>query len=175
MTIYTEAFDAAVDKAMMYEVGGFWKLTPDVLAGLCDTPARQKGTGYVNDPVDPGGETKFGVAKNANPSLDIKAMTWEDAKAVYFNKYWLTAKCDKLPSRLAKLHFDGAINHGPKKAGMFLQKAVQATIDEIQICNTICDLRAQFYNDIVSAKPTQVKYLKGWLRRVEEMRTFVTS
>jgi lysozyme family protein len=173
MTIYTEAFDAAVDKAMMYEVGGFWKLTPDVLAGLCDTPARQKGTGYVNDPVDPGGETKFGVAKNANPSLDIKAMTWEDAKAVYFNKYWLTA-----------------INHGPKKAGMFLQKAVQATpdgnvgpntlakvsaIDEIQICNTICDLRAQFYNDIVSAKPTQVKYLKGWLRRVEEMRTFVTS
>ena len=27
--------------------------------------------GYVNDPKDPGGETKFGLSHRANPDLDI--------------------------------------------------------------------------------------------------------
>jgi lysozyme family protein len=175
---------------MLYEVGGFWKLTPEVEAGLCETQAQKHATGYVNDPDDAGGETKFGVAKNANADLDIKAMTWEDAKAVYNKRYWLAGACDHLPSRLAVLHFDGCVNHGIKKAGMFLQMAVNTTPDgsvgpatlakvavahEIETCNKVCDLRAQFYRDIVTSKPTQAKYLNGWLRRIEEMRVFVTD
>lgn len=188
MTTYTEAFEAAVDHAMLYEVGGFWKLTPEVQAGLCETPAQKKATGYVNDPDDAGGETKYGVAKNANPDLDIVSMDWEDAKAVYYKRYWLAGSCDQMPSRLAVLHFDGCVNHGIKKASMFLQRAVGtspdgeigpatlakvAAVDELQTCNTVCDFREQFYRDIVANKPTQSKYLNGWLRRINEMRTFV--
>jgi len=188
MTTYTNAYDAALNHAMIYEVGGHWKLTPDVEAGFCDTPARRKATGYVNDPDDAGGETKYGVAKNANKDLDIKTMTWEDAKEVYFNRYWLAGSCDQLPSRLAVLHFDGCVNHGVKKASMFLQKAVGTTPDgnigtmtlakvqvaeELTTCAKICDLREQFYRDIVTNKPTQAKFLNGWLRRITEMRAFV--
>ena len=28
--------------------------------------------GYVNDPADPGGETKYGISKKAYPTVDIK-------------------------------------------------------------------------------------------------------
>ena len=39
--------------------------------------------GYVNDPLDPGGETKFGISKRSYPTLDIAALTREDARAIY--------------------------------------------------------------------------------------------
>jgi lysozyme family protein len=185
---YSSAFEEAVSHAMLYEVGGHWKLTSEVEAGLCDTPARRKATGYVNDPDDAGGETKYGVAKNANQDLDIKVMTWEDAKAVYYKRYWLAGSCDKMTPRLAVLHFDGCVNHGIKKASMFLQISVGTTADgaigpatlakaaslnELDTCAKICDRRAQFYRDIVANKPTQAKFLNGWLRRITEMRAFV--
>jgi lysozyme family protein len=188
MTTFTKAFEAAVSHAMLYEVGGFWQVTPEVQAGLCETPAQRRATGYVNDPDDAGGETKFGVAKNANTDLDIKALTWDDAKEVYYKRYWLGGSCDHMPSRLAVLHFDGCVNHGIKKAGMFLQRAVGTTPDgdvgpatlakvavahELETCGKVCDFRAQFYRDIVTNKPVQAKYLNGWLRRINEMRTFV--
>ena len=36
--------------------------------------------GYVNDPDDAGGETKYGIAKRWYPSVDIKNLTKEQAK-----------------------------------------------------------------------------------------------
>lgn len=68
MPNYTNAFEKAIDHAMLYEVGGFWNVNhPAVARGLIDTSANRKAVGYVNDPDDRGGETKFGVARNANP------------------------------------------------------------------------------------------------------------
>lgn len=188
MTQYTKAYEEAVSHAMIYEVGGHWKLTPEVEQGLCDTPAQKRATGYVHDPLDAGGETKYGVAKNANPDLNIKTMTWAEAKEVYYKRYWLAGSCDKMPSRLAVLHFDGCVNHGVKNANMFLQRAVGTVPDgqvgpatltkvgltnELAACATICDIREQFYRNIVARKPNQVRFLNGWLRRINEMRTFV--
>ena len=31
--------------------------------------------GYINDPNDPGGETKYGISKRSYPALDIKNLT----------------------------------------------------------------------------------------------------
>ena len=39
--------------------------------------------GYVNDPDDPGGETKYGISKRSYPALDIKNLTVEQATAIY--------------------------------------------------------------------------------------------
>lgn len=190
MATYTPQFEEALNHAMLYEVGGFWKLTPDVMLGLCTTREQKKATGYVNDPADSGGETKFGVAKNANPTLNIKSMTWEDAKAVYYRKYWLASSCDKLPPQVAKIVFDGSINHGVDKSLKFMQRAIGVLedgnigpltlakingLDQIAVCNKISDIREKFYKDIVAAKPTQAKFLNGWLRRIDEVRKFTTS
>ena len=38
--------------------------------------------GYVNDPVDPGGETNFGIAKRSHPDVDIANLTKEGAKEI---------------------------------------------------------------------------------------------
>ena len=42
--------------------------------------------GYVNDPDDPGGETKFGIAKKFNPDVDIKNLTKEAFKKGFIQK-----------------------------------------------------------------------------------------
>lgn len=191
MTTYTRAFEEALNKDMHYEVGGFWDVNhPAVAQGLIDTAANRKAVGYVNDPNDRGGETKFGVAKNPNPDIDVTNLTWEGAKAVYYIRYWIAGKCDRLPPRVAVLHFDGCVNHGLKRANMFLQRAAgvkpdgsvgaitiakAAQLNELQLCNSICDQREQFYRQIVQKNPSQKKYLNGWLRRITEMREFVTS
>jgi len=191
MATYTTAFERAIDHVMLYEVGGFWNVNhPAVKLGLIDTAANRRAVGYVNDPNDNGGETKFGVAKNANPDLNITRLTWDQAKAVYYQRYWLTGKCDQFSPRLAVLHFDGCVNHGVKRANIFLQQAVGANADGIigsatlakikmapimPLLNSICDQREQFYRAIVRANPSQVKYLAGWLRRISEVRSFVTQ
>jgi len=188
--MYTLAYENAVNHAMLYEVGGHWKLTPEVEAGLIETREQRRAVGYVNDPDDAGGETKYGVARNANPDLDITNLVWEDAKAVYYKRYWLAGSCDKLPSRVAVLHFDGCVNHGIARANKFLQRSVGADDDgvignitlgliqdalEIDLCHNICDQREKFYNEIVANKPSQRKYLGGWMRRISEMREFTTD
>ena len=191
MSIYTKAFDAAIDHAMLYEVGGFWNVNhPAVQQGLINTADQRRAVGYVNDPDDRGGETKFGVAKNANPDLNIRALTWDQAKAVYYRRYWLAGKCDQMPGRVAVLHFDVCVNNGVGRAAIFLQRAVGVTADgaigpatlfklnsvnAIAACNRISDIREQFYRDIVVANPVQGKYLVGWLRRNNELRAYTTN
>lgn len=191
------AFDAAVNHAMLYEVGGHWELNDAACQGLIDTRANRISCGYVNDPDDAGGETKYGISKNANPDVDISSLDWDGAKEIYYNKYWLAGKCDELPGRIAVLHFDGCVNHGVGRANKFLQKALAesdsafenlnfedigpSTLDKLEsqagidVCNSICDQREKFYRDIVANKPSQAKFLNGWLRRIKEMREFVTD
>lgn len=189
------SFDKAVDHAMRYEVGGFWNLLTDgAREGLIDTQAHRKACGYVNDSTDRGGETKYGVAKNANPDLNIATLDWEAAKRVYLRRYWLPAHCDELEAlglhRLAVLHFDSVVNHGVSRGAIFLQRSVGTDTDgdigpaslkaaknkgDVAACSALCDVREQFYQQIVLKNPSQGKYLNGWLRRISEMRTLTTA
>jgi lysozyme family protein len=185
------AFEAAVDHAMRFEVGGHWDVNhPAVELGLIETRDDRLAVGYVNDLNDAGGETKFGIAANLNPDLDITNLTWEQAKGVYYERYWLEGRCHELPPRVAVLHFDGCINHGVKRAGVFLQRAAGVTpdgvigkltlqrvnsLDDRTLCERICDQRAQFYRTIVANRPSQAKFLRGWLRRIDEMRAFALN
>lgn len=184
--VYSGTFIQAVQHLMLYEIGGFVDVTaPGFLDG---SNAHQSG--YENDPTDPGGETNYGIAKNANPNIDIANLDWTGAQAIYFQKYWIAGHCDKMPGCVAVLHFDGCVNNGVGAAAKFLQNAVNVTADGaigpgtlaavssadyIAVCNAICDQRIQYYNNIVGRKPEQIKYLAGWTRRIEEMRIFTTD
>lgn len=44
--------------------------------------------GYTNNPADPGGETKFGISKRSYPTVDIAALTLDQAKAIYLRDFW---------------------------------------------------------------------------------------
>ncbi len=72
--------------------------------------------GYVNDPNDPGGETKYGISKRYNPGIDIKSLTLDQARTIYLNKYWTPAGCDNLPYPIDMVTFDRSVLYGPANA-----------------------------------------------------------
>lgn len=85
--------------------------------------------GYVNDPNDSGGETNFGISKKAYPSVDIKALTVDEAKDIYKRDYWNAISGDELPGNMAFAAFDCAVNQGVGPAIKLLQIAVGVEVD----------------------------------------------
>ena len=79
--------------------------------------------GYVNDPRDPGGETRYGVSKRAYPGEDIANLTLERAKEIYRRDYWGPAGCDAVPDGVKFDLFDMAVNSGVKASVKTLQRA----------------------------------------------------
>ena len=139
--------------------------------------------GYVNDPVDPGGETNMGISKRAYPYLNIKELTKKDAKDIYFKDYWLKAKCSKLPEELRMIYFDMVVNMGKSRAVKILQGAITAKgvktavdggIGPQTISNALKSglepdrlrsYRVKYYADLIGRKPKLEKYWFGWYRR----------
>lgn len=80
--------------------------------------------GYVNNPKDPGGETKYGISKRAYPKIDIKNLTIQQAKDIYYKDYWLASKCDKMDYKVALLVFDMSVNMGINRSVKTLQEAI---------------------------------------------------
>jgi len=80
--------------------------------------------GYSNDSTDRGGETNFGISKNANKDIDIKGITEQEAIEIYRNKYWIPSKAEHLPSELRHQYFDMVVNHGQTGAVRILQQAM---------------------------------------------------
>lgn len=87
--------------------------------------------GYVNDARDPGGETKFGIAKRSYPNVDIKNLTRDAAKAIYKRDFWERVQGDTLPKSFAFQALDAAVNHGIGNAVRWMQRAVGAADDGV--------------------------------------------
>jgi lysozyme family protein len=134
--------------------------------------------GYVNDPHDPGGETKFGISKRSYPTLDIASLTLVDAKAIYKRDFWDRAQCDKMPPELAFNVFDAAVNSGIGQAIRWLQRAVGVaddgvvgplTLASINRENDTSAIRARYNGhrlDFMTRLSTWDVFGKGWARRI---------
>jgi lysozyme family protein len=85
--------------------------------------------GYVNDPKDPGGETKWGISKRSYPNLDIRNLTREQAQQIYLVDFWQRGGMDKFADALAFQVFDAAVNHGIETAIRLLQRAADVADD----------------------------------------------
>ncbi len=82
--------------------------------------------GYVDNPADPGGATKFGITKREYPDLDIAALTRADAVAIYYRDWWQRYRYSGLPGSIGAKLFDLAVNIGPDHAVRCLQCALRA-------------------------------------------------
>jgi hypothetical protein len=123
--------------------------------------------GYVNDPDDPGGETKFGISKRAFPHVDIASLTKEQAAELYKDKYWDVLHLDDfkfLPFRFKVL--DIAVNMGVATATTFIGLLDER--DNLRAVWQLIEMQAKRYASIVIAKPHQIKYLRGWMNRAFE-------
>lgn len=148
---------------------------------------RHEG-GYVDDPADPGGETKFGISKRSYPDLDIVALTSDEAAGIYYRDWWLPHRYAELPPAVACKVFDLAVNLGARTTATILQGACVVCGQDIAIDGVLgertlaaadaCDPGAllgavkraavDHYRMIAADRPALLKYLAGWLARAEE-------
>ncbi len=96
-------------------------------------PLIQREGGYTNDPRDAGGETNFGVtravARENGYAGSMRAMSRDQAKAIYRAKYWAKPGLyliAPLSAKIAEELFDTGVNMGTGTAGIFLQRALNA-------------------------------------------------
>ena len=123
--------------------------------------------------------TKFGLAAMTYPTLDIKNLTVEQAKAIYKRDWWDKLGMDRFSKAIAYQMFDAAINHGSSRANKFLQAAVGVKVDGIVGPKTIAAVKSADQNDILLKFLaerltffTGIKafdtYGRGWSRRIAE-------
>src|SRR5690606_31473517 len=142
--------------------------------------------GYVNDPRDPGGETKYGISKRSYPDLDIASLTREQAAEIYYRDWWQRYGYGRLQDEaVATKLLDMAVNMGPAAAHRLLQEAlvfldnpvavdgiigpqtVAATnkADPKRLLQVLRWMAAHHYYRIAAQRPQSRAFLIGWLRR----------
>ena len=141
--------------------------------------------GYVNDPKDLGGETKYGITKRFYPDIDIKNLTIEQAKDIYKSDYWDKNKVESLPQNLWHIYFDMCVNMGKRTAVKVLQRAAVNKGRDIEVdgglgpmtigalkgveLDRVRAFRVKYYVDLITARPEQEKFYLGWFRRATEV------
>ena len=94
---------------------------------LIVTDTLQFEKGEVNDPDDPGKETKWGISKRSYPQLDIAALTIEQAIEIYFQDFWISPGFNFMDDfDLTRQAFDLGVNCGTRTAIKMLQRAVNS-------------------------------------------------
>lgn len=136
--------------------------------------------GYVNDPEDPGGETKYGISKRSYPAEDIPNLTLGRALQIYQKDFWGPSGCDAVPDAIRYEMFDCGVNSGPKRAILILQKAVGEIQDGLLGPHTL--MAAQSMNpfrlqarllghrlDYMNDLKNWAAHGRGWAQRVAEI------
>jgi lysozyme family protein len=148
--------------------------------------------GYVNHPADKGGPTNMGVTQatladwrgKSVAADDVRALTREEAVAIYRARYLVEPKFDQIAdAALRELVVDCGVLHGAGRAARWLQQAVAAKIDgkvgpqTLAAVNAadarvlgirLTAIRVRALADIVAGNPTQLVFLRGWTRRAVE-------
>lgn len=188
----------------------------DPVAGFCIARTLPLEGGLVDNRSDPGGVTDHGVSLrwalaeiNANPDelalfdvdhdgdvdrADIVGMTSDQAADVYHECIWKPGWYHHLapPVMVAWKTFDIAVNTGPKRSGIILQRALvrlgaeglandgvvgPATIaaalaqmagaqdQGFTLLNQLRLVQMAFYRTLAQTKPSLAQFLDGWLRR----------
>jgi lysozyme family protein len=110
--------------------------------------------GYVNDPADPGGETRYGISKRAYPDVDIKNLTLAQAQAIYQRDYWDALACDGYSWEVALVTFDCGVNQGVSVAKLLHASTQNAREYQAE--------RALRY----ARSPNFDRFGRGWMRRL---------
>jgi len=149
--------------------------------------------GYVFDPDDRGGETKYGITKRSYPHLDIKSLSLQDAKDIYFKDFWNTPRMslEDFEYDLAYELFDTGVNAGMPTARKMLQRAlnllnrVETIYDDLKVdgwigsssigavrkvkqqklIKVLNGLQFMHYFNIVDDDHSQEKFFAGWITR----------
>lgn len=153
---------------------------------------RREG-GYVNDPLDSGGPTNWGVTKatltrwrkRRVTTADVQALTQEEAADIYRMLYIEQPGYATLPEPLRTQVVDFGVNAGTAQATRTLQRvlgvipdgicgpatrAAVAERDAADVALRLWRARVHFYAHLVALRPTQARFIDGWLNRCWELQ-----
>lgn len=128
--------------------------------------------GYVNNPMDPGGATNYGItqriARAHGFTGDMRNFPQSKAIEIYRSDYWNAIRGDDLPQSLAWQVFDYSVNSGPVRAIKTLQSVVGVTADGALGPKTIAAVNAS--NEAAAI----MKYLSARLAFNADLGTWPT-
>ncbi len=179
---------AGCDCGLEYvDPGGDW-MTPEERFRYAVEMVLQHEGGYVNDPSDPGGETKYGISKRSYPHLDIANLTREEAIAIYRRDWWERCRIGEIEDvTIASKVLDLFVNVGPIQGATIVQRALHACgrrdveIDGIMGSQTLAAINsvrprsallaaikaeaAAYYRFLVERRPELRRFEQGWITR----------
>lgn len=155
--------------------------------------------GFTNNPNDAGGATNFGITKKVYEDFigrevsvdEIRNMPEGNAYQIYKENYWDAIGGDYITEfSCAYVIFDQAVNRGVSSAlkqacrtvgisetggvNSFVIKSINE-YDPYMFVQEYLMYSEDFYNALVAQKPTNNVFLKGWLNRVDKIRTYAEA
>lgn len=121
--------------------------------------------------------TKYGIAANTYGDIDIRNLTLDGAKAIYYRDWWLKAGADQLDGAIVYQLWDFAVNAGMGTAKRALQRAARVADDGTIGPVTLRAVRSMSTTDVLMRFAAQRlryytslsswgTYGKGWTNRV---------
>jgi hypothetical protein len=105
-----------------------------------------------------GAPVNFGINQSANPDVDVKNLTRDGARQVYFDRYWTPSGAANLPPAMQLPYFDTYVIN-EVRAKQFLQQSGGDPQKFMQ-------LREAWQNRLVQARPQQYgRYAHAWATR----------
>lgn len=129
---------------------------------------------------------------------DVRMLSREQAAAIYERQYWERSGCDRIPWPVSLIHFDMAVNSGAGSAIRALQRTINRCLlsrgkppitedggfgpqteaglgEALRIAGLLpfgiayLAVRREYYLALVKRNPTQQRFIKGWLNRLERV------
>ena len=153
----------------------------------------QSEGGNDDDLADHGGRTSRGITQReydawireqGRPTADVWTATDDEIATIYRAEYWAPF-CDAMPTGIDYLYFDMAVNAGPYRAAVMLQRALGVTddgrigpitreavqkADAVKLIADYSDAKRGFYRSL-----HQPRFLNGWLNRTAIVQKNATA
>ncbi len=161
---------------------------------------KLEGSVFEQDPDDSGGATKYGLTvddlEEYNLDVtgdgkidwhDVHDLTSDQASMILKKLYWDFMKADSINNQsLAMYIVDGGLNQGRILIAKYVQAILGVTVDGLFgqktinainmlndpsiLFNSLKSKRIVRYDAIVKNKPSQQKFYKGWMNRVNAIK-----
>lgn len=148
-----------------------------------------EGDNVVKDPHDYGGLTRYGISQRQYPTLDITALSFDDACLILERDFWVRYRLSEIKEQIiANQIFFTIINMNPLKAMRIIQLAINASgrgvinvkVDgvlgtlSIQAINSLAPYwlsdrirleTCRYYLELTDLDKSQIDNFRGWIRR----------
>jgi hypothetical protein len=153
-----------------------------------------EGSEYTSDPEAGDPPTKYGITAPEVQGRDVRDLTLEEAKEIYYDNYWKKMSGDKIfavAPKTAIVVFDFFVNSGPGGAARNLrnvginpgnptnsevaQKIIDLanTIGDGELANILISKRFLDYENIIQSNSKKAKFGPGWKNRLLRMQKFL--